>query len=127
MSVTDDFLPDATELNFVNDVRDAQNMIDEALRHAGVDSDTDPETRDTVEQGVKYAVYASLGLTGIIGSLSPEYIEIVDATTQQAISEIQAIRDIRFGFGDEATSDTTVQYQAGVDGPHANDIDDLLP
>lgn len=52
----------------------ASELIDEAMRYTSINSNTAPVRYESVKRGVKYAIYTTLGLTGIVGALSEDFV-----------------------------------------------------
>ena len=66
----------------------ADMLIAEAMEYAGVNQKTAPKKYEAVERGVRYAVFTSLGLTGIVGTISEEFAN-GDRTLRNTIFEIK--------------------------------------
>lgn len=88
------FIPNSFEYGFQQELAKAKGVIIEALEYSRVNPDTAPVRYAAVERGVKYAVYTTLGFTGMINLITPEYIGQVDRETQSAIREIRYIAQV---------------------------------
>lgn len=62
------------ELVMGEGLREASRMIDEAMNFTKINPTTAPVRFESAKNGVKYSVYTSLGLTGIVGFLSNEFL-----------------------------------------------------
>ncbi len=83
--------PELTSRNsiFIADLQQAQELIDEAMRYTGINQNTAPVRYESAKQGVKYAIYTSLGFTGVVGLLSEDYIASKDANFKDEIRTIR--------------------------------------
>ncbi len=68
--------PEPTSVEFIysTGLQHASELIDEAMRYTKINSSTAPVRYESAKRGVKYAIYTTLGLTGIVGSLSEDFV-----------------------------------------------------
>lgn len=74
-----DLEPTSTDVIYSAGLKQAQELVYEAMRYTNINQKTAPVRYESAKQGVKYAVYTTLGLTGIVGLLSEDYVASQDA------------------------------------------------